>query len=362
MTGQADQGDRPARSPTQQRAAGPEHAARASTTTSSTGRSASPSRCRSACGPRWPTPGRRSTAPAAAAGLPPADRPPDDPLAGPVLPGSRRQLQAVQDRLAAPGRGRPAARGPAGLLRGRPDHDRPLPRRRQPVRQRRRPGGPVQDQLQHLDRRPGGGQGDAAGLRQHRRGRRARTRGRPTSRPATSRPRTGSSRSRPTATVPPDADQRPADARPGRRRRPPPNVGPEGTVPPLPAPVGPLGPPPTPAAADGPGRRGEHPVVASPPPAEPDGRPARRARSNPGRRRAEPRQRPATPATMPPLPVQIDLAASAQGVRPGRAATQPRPAPGPGPRTSRSRPRLAFSNPDDRPPLQRRRKSRQQRC
>ena len=47
-----------------------------------------------------------------------------------------------------------------------------LPRRRQPVRQRDRPGGPVQDQLQHLDRRPRGGQGDAAGLRQHRRGRR----------------------------------------------------------------------------------------------------------------------------------------------------------------------------------------------
>ncbi len=38
-----------------------------------------------------------------------ADRPPDNPLAGPVLPRSRRQLQAVQDGLPAAGGGRPAA-------------------------------------------------------------------------------------------------------------------------------------------------------------------------------------------------------------------------------------------------------------
>ena len=94
-----------------------------------------------------------------------------------------------------------AARGPEGVLRGGADHDRPLPRRRHPVRRRRRPGGPVQDHLQHLDRRAGGGQGDAARLRQHRGGRRARARARPTSRPATSRPRTSSSRSRTTARI-----------------------------------------------------------------------------------------------------------------------------------------------------------------
>ena len=127
-----------------------------------------------------------------------AGRPPDDPLAGPVLPGNRRQLQAVQDGLAAAGRRRPAARRPASLLRGRPDHDRPLPRRRQPVCHRRGDRGPVQDDLQHLDRRPGRGQGNPAGLRQHRRGRRARIRGRPTSRPATSRMPISSSTSRPT--------------------------------------------------------------------------------------------------------------------------------------------------------------------
>ena len=34
-----------------------------------------------------------------------------------------------------------------------------------------RPGGPVQDDLQHLDRRSRGSQGNVAGLRQHRRGR-----------------------------------------------------------------------------------------------------------------------------------------------------------------------------------------------
>ncbi len=65
-----------------------------------------------------------------------------------------------------------SARVAAGLLRGRPDHHRPIPRCRQPVRHRRRDRSPVQDDLQHLDRRPRRSQGNTARLRQHRRRRR----------------------------------------------------------------------------------------------------------------------------------------------------------------------------------------------
>ena len=132
MTGAHDQGARPAdRGPAACRR--PDRRARASTTTSSTWQVGFTFQM--PLGMRGPLANTRQSQyrPAPAAGLSPADRPPDDPLAGPVLPGSRRQLQAVQDGLPAPGRRRPAARGPAGLLRGRPDHDRPLPRRRQPV-------------------------------------------------------------------------------------------------------------------------------------------------------------------------------------------------------------------------------------
>ena len=109
--------------------------------------------------------------------------------------------------------------------------------------------------LQHLDRRPGGGQGDAAGLRQHRRGRRpAPAEGvHPGPRPAGRAPAAPDPARRP---LPPDADQRPGGARPGRRRSRRPRPAPDrATAPPLPAPVGPLGPPPTPVPPDGPGRR-----------------------------------------------------------------------------------------------------------
>ena len=217
--------------------------------------------------------------PAPRAGLPPADRPPDDPLARPVLPRSRRQLQAVQDRLAVPGRGGPAARSPAGLLRGRPDHDRPLPRRRQPVRQRRRPGGAVQDQLQHLDRRPGRGQGDAAGLRQHRGGRGPEPGEGVHPGQATSRPRTGNCRSRPTATTTRCPVNGPAQVDPVPDRMPPSNASPGDTVP-LPGPGRPARPAADPCPADGPGRRAQHPLVGpARPAAEPGvvrdlGRPA----------------------------------------------------------------------------------------
>ena len=108
---------------------------------------------------------------AAATRLPATVRSPDDSFAGPVLPGSGRQLQAIQDGVPAPRRGRPATGSPACLLRGRPDHDRPVPRRGQPVCPGRGPGSPVQDDLQHLDRRSRGSQGYVAGLQQHRRGR-----------------------------------------------------------------------------------------------------------------------------------------------------------------------------------------------
>ena len=136
MTGRDDQGARPGhRQPAAGR--GPEPATRAITATSSPGRSASPSRCRWACGLRWPTPARRSTSCSEQrAYLQQVVHQTTHSLARFFL-GGRRQLQAVQDGLAAPGRRRPAARGPAGLLRGRPDHDRPLPRRGQPVRHRR---------------------------------------------------------------------------------------------------------------------------------------------------------------------------------------------------------------------------------
>ena len=228
-----------------------------------------------------------------AARLPPAGRPPDDPLAGSVLPRGRRQLQAVQDRLAAPGRRRPAARGPAGVLRGRPDHDRPLPRRGQPVRQRRRPGGPVQD--------------DATTSRSSRSRRRrepcsptttsrwpkARTRRRPTSRPATSRRRTGSS------PIPPDGNYKPmpingpaavdpVDAQPAARgrdpRRPVPadDAVPDGTGR-------------TAAdarATDGPGRRAAHPLAGE----APARRPSDRRPLHPGR---SPGRRPDRPAPIP---------------------------------------------------------------
>ena len=195
--------------------------------------------------------------PAASPCLSAAGRPPDDPLAGPVLPGNRRQLQAVQDGLAAAGRRRPAARRPAGLLRGRPDHDRPLPRRRQPVCHRRGDRGPVQDDLQHLDRRPGRGQGDPAGLRQHRRGRGPasaegvhpgpRHPGCPPPAPHPARrsawcPSSRSGRSIPTRSTP----------------NPPPNADDPQACRPCPAPSGPLGPRPDPAAA---ARAGRDPAV-----------------------------------------------------------------------------------------------------
>ena len=57
-------------------------------------------------------------------------------LARPVFPGDRRQLQAIPDSKTAQGGRRPPARCPACLLQGRPNHDRPLPRRRQPIRPR----------------------------------------------------------------------------------------------------------------------------------------------------------------------------------------------------------------------------------
>ncbi len=131
--------------------------------------------------------------------LSPAGRPPDDPLARPVLPGNRRQLQAVQDGVAAAGRRRRRLDAQRAYYEEGRDHDRPLPRRRQPVRHGRRHRGPVQDDVQHLDRRPGRSQGNAARLRQHRRGRGRRTPARPTSRPATSRTPIADSRSHPTA-------------------------------------------------------------------------------------------------------------------------------------------------------------------
>ena len=158
------------------------------------------------------------------------------------------------------GRRRPAARGPAGVLRGRPDHDRPLPRRRQPVRQRRRPGGPVQDHLQHLDRRAGGGQGDAARPTTTSPWPRARTRARPTSRPATSRTRTRSCRSRTTARCTIRPCRGPGESRPGRSAIPPPDIQPGDPAASAARPGRPARPAADPAAAVPPGGRAADPV------------------------------------------------------------------------------------------------------
>ena len=129
---------------------------------------------------------------------------------------------------------------PAGLLRGRPDHDRPIPRRRQPVRHRRGDRGPVQDDLQHLDRRPGRSQGNTARLRQHRRRRRPPSAARPTSRPATSRMPIASSASHPTVRrfpsgrsarsipIPPTTTRRRASIPPKAHSRCPAPSGPSG--------------------------------------------------------------------------------------------------------------------------------------
>ena len=77
---------------------------------------------------------RRSQSPRS--GIPQAGDSPGDSHAGPVLPRDRCQLQAVPDREEAQGRRGAATRRPACLLRGRPDHDRPVPRRAEPVRRR----------------------------------------------------------------------------------------------------------------------------------------------------------------------------------------------------------------------------------
>ena len=65
---------------------------------------------------------------------PQAGHPPDDAFAGSVLPGDRRELQAVPSRRRSSDPLPPrAARVAADVLRGGPDHDRPLSRRGEPV-------------------------------------------------------------------------------------------------------------------------------------------------------------------------------------------------------------------------------------
>ena len=130
---------------------------------SRTSRGRNPSSTRPTASPKRPTLRRRWYIRPALSG----DRRPEDPFALPVLRGRQRPLDAVRHRLQASGQRCEAARGPARVLRRRPDHDGPLLRRRQCVHQCGRPGGSVPDQLQHFDHRTGRGQGDAADLRWH---------------------------------------------------------------------------------------------------------------------------------------------------------------------------------------------------
>ena len=157
-----------------------------------------------------------------------------------------------------------AARGPEGVLRGGADHDRPLPRCGRPVRRRRRARGPVQDHLQHLDRRAGGGQGDAA-----RRTTTSRWPKGPSPRKAYIQARDQQA-AHVQLPIPhdgpyqPEADQRPGQSRPGRPDGAP---GPGPRRPPA-APAGPgrpARPAPHAGAAAGPRRRARHPLAGRSP-------------------------------------------------------------------------------------------------
>ena len=100
-----------------------------------------------------------------------AGRPPDDALAGPLLPRNRRQLQAIPDRVAAPGRRcsigwMPSA--PITRKAGSRSIASSMPSASMPPRWRPKPS-----TRRHTtcDRRLGGGEGHSIGLRQYRLGR-----------------------------------------------------------------------------------------------------------------------------------------------------------------------------------------------
>ena len=202
----------------------------------------------------------------AAAGVPPADRPPDDPLAGPVLPRSRRQLQAVQDRLAAPGRRRSSGSRPSGpstrkagsrsTATSTPSASTPAPSPRRPSSRRR-----YNISIVALEEAKGTLLAyDNIAVAEGPHPRKAYIQAR--DQQAAHRQSPDPARRR----LPPDADQRPGEPSirctpqaAARRRRPRRPIRPT-----VPAPAGPLGPPPTPVAADGPGRRAADALASKP--------------------------------------------------------------------------------------------------
>ena len=223
-----------------------------------------------------------------AAGLPAADRPPDDPLAGPVLPGGRRQLQAVQDGLAAAGRRRRSGSRPRRRSTRKGGSRSTATSTRSPsspTRSPRRPSSrPPTTSRSSRWRRPRGrcSAYDNIAVAEGPSPRKAYIQARdqqaahvqlpiPHDGPYHPRPINGPANPDPVVPMPP------------------PDLGPEGPRPLLPAPVGPLGPPPTPLPPQVPAGEPDILSGAKPGPAEPEVVPV----SAPGRA-APTRSRPRT--------------------------------------------------------------------